>query len=348
MNMRDALDYNQWAHGNVFDSLPHDFIDKYHDGACHPPDTVLFAEAVGSFQQEHDELANDFKLGPRTYAMIEKLYGESTPDSEDIAQAFLDKDARDRIVQYTVAFEAGHGPNPYAAMNLDKEYEGYFDRPRRKGGRRLDPAERAKQPNHQPHRASKYHPSGGFHIGLSYGAWQAAQEPGSLGSLLEYMKDADSQTFNEVFGGMRVASSLITTTTSRGRRTGKFSVRTRKVDGAFLWEEPWIRRFKKAADYEVFRRAQRAWVADQYLDRILPMADEYNMDSEGAIAVLFDIAVQFGVAGLRKRVRLSGVQSGQAFDPDSILRVIRKLPKSHQDRRMSILEDAGQDVRYTW
>jgi hypothetical protein len=344
-----AIEYNTWSSAEVFETegLPEGFIRDYHErlsstgAAVWAPESKEYAQATATFQSHFDQKV-DGKLGTRTLGKIHERY-----PSETGGPLLLTDEAKSIIVGFTVKFEGGNAKNPYASMNKDAEWLGAFDRPKRdKANKRIPAAERKNHPGFKPHRASKYHPGGGFHIGLSWGAWQAAQEPGALGQLLTKMKARAPILFNTVFGDDCL--DLIEVTTARNRRTGKLSARTRKVGGAYLWDEPWLSRFKAAANEEVFREVQRVWVAGQYLDKSLSTAEEYNLDSLGALAVLFDIAVQFGVGGMKKYVGKAKLTSGAPFDPGSIKRVIRCLPKSHHKRRNHILDEAGQDTRYTW
>lgn len=347
--IQSAIRYNVWSSQHVFEhgGLPAQFWGYSDEKVCPVPNSALFAQLVANFQSKHG-LKADGKLGTRTLGKIHEVYPkEASEAGGDVSSAeiLLTGDARSEIVQFTVAFEGGKH-DPYAGMNKDAEYEGWFDQPRAIGRKRLHPSERAKQPTHKPHRASKYHPSGGFHIGLSYGAWQAAQEPGSLGMLLTVFHKRAPDIFKEVFGPDW--EELLEVTTSRNKRKGKFSSRTRPVGGAYLWKEPWLSRFEEAARHEIFRRAQRDWVGSVFLDRVLPIAEEYCLDSKGDLAVLFDIAVQFGVGGLRRFVRKARMPENDNYDPERIQMLIRALPRKHHARRLSILNAAGQSVRYTW
>lgn len=347
-----AVDYNRWAEQEVFlhGDLPSPFLDmvKEHRVLGLPwratmavsPDEA-FALATATFQVLHGLLV-DGKFGTRTLAAVLLAYPSPRPS---FVPVFLSLEEKSELVEYTVKFEGGKGDNPYASLNLDAEYDGFFDVPRTKGGRRLDPAARPHEPDFKPHPASKYHPSGGYHVGLSFGAWQAAQEPGSLGSLLTLMHEIAPGLFEQTFG--KHWQELLTATTSTNRRTGQFSPRTRPVDGSYLWCEPWVSRFRSAGAQVPFQWAQRQWVASQYLDKALPVAEQYNLDSAGCLAVLFDIAIQFGVGGMKGYVAKAGLVSGAPFDPESIRKVIRALPKARQARRTAILEAAGSK-RYVW
>lgn len=246
------------------------------------------------------------------------------------------------LVNYTVAFEGGK-KNPFGAMNLDKEYEGYFDQPRtvtRKGKRvSLTPLERSKQPNHKPHRASKYG-NDPFHIGLSYGAWQAAQEPGSLGKLLRYMQKENPDLFHKVF---QYPDEILAVTNAKGGRVGSRSPRTQPVHGADLWEEPWVDRFETAGVHTDFQRAQGLWVADNYLDPALRVCEDVGLETAADLAVAFDIAIQFGVGGLKSRA--SKVPKGK-WSLKKLEGLIKALPASHRPRREKIAALAGHEKHF--
>lgn len=339
-----AIRYNTWASENVFpQGLPEKFSGAWMTST--DPTTEEFALSILAFQDEMD-LSTDGKLGTNTLAKIHEWSNKDCEEKEEIpTENFkqLTEEIKAEIVGFTVKFEGGSSKNPYAGVNLDYEYKGYFDRPKRKNGKKVPIKDRTKR-----HRASKYNPSGGFHIGLSYGAWQAAQEPGSLGQLLKVMHKDDPDLFKEVFGPLW--KELIEMTSSRNRRVGKRSSRVQPLGGKDLWEQPWVSRFKEAANHEVFRKSQRKWVASRYLEPALEVAELYNLDSKGDLAVIFDIAIQFGVYGMKKRVRRALKPKGNStdYDKSDILKVINALPKNHRPRRKHILKDAGQDERYLW
>lgn len=343
----DAMAYNEWAAAEVFksQSLPAAFVLRYFNKICPAPGSSAFAQGVMKFQAEHS-LIVDGKLGTKTLGTINQVFPPEAHIPPEDGRVLLTEAKKAEIVGYTVSFEGGKGSNPYASLNRDAEYEGWFDQPKTKAGKKLNPAERAKEKNSSPHRASKYHPSGGFHVGLSYGAWQAAQEPGSLGQLLTAMQKKDPVLFQNVFGAGW--QDLLRTTNATNRRTGVFSARTQKVGGAYLWQAPWTTRFQEAATHETFREAQRDWVAAQYLTPALEIAQDYNMDSQGDLAVLFDIAIQFGLGGLRKYVGAAKLVSGSKYSETKVTALINALPSGHRPRRQHILAAAGQTVRYVW
>ena len=322
---------------------PEGFCRHYLSGACFDPSSHEYAVGVAAFQTDN-RLMVDGKAGPSTQSKIRQHYAEAVPAPVPAAGLFqMVETDRQRLASFTVAHEGGKN-NPYAGCNLDAEYQGSFDAPRRDADNKKIPrGERNKHSGFKPHRASKYNPTGGFHIGLSYGAWQAAQEPGSLGTLLAAMNAADTATFGKVFVA---PAELLIVTNAKGKRSGTRSPRTQPVAGADLWTQPWVDRFKRAGEHTPFQAAQRSWVAKHYLDPALETAARYNLNREGDIAVLFDVSIQFGPANMRKYVGRSGLKEGAVTTDKSIERVISALPKGHASRRKSILKAAGQARQY--
>jgi hypothetical protein len=320
---------------------PDDFARHFFSSACYDPSAAEYAAGIAAFQSANN-LVIDGKAGPTTQTKILQHYaplGELVPSTP----SGLSPEDRQRLASFTVAHEGGK-KNPYAGCNLDAEYEGSFDKPKRDdAGKRIPRDRRNRHAGFKPHRASRYGKSGGFHVGLSYGAWQAAQEPGSLGTLLREMRDADREYFDKVFV---TPAELLLVTNARGKRSGTRSGRTQPVAGVDLWKEPWVSRFRLAGEHVPFQAAQRSWVARQYLDPALKTAAKYNLNREGDIAVLFDVAIQFGPANMRKYVGRSGLKAGAETTDKSIEKVIRALPKGHGPRRRSILKDAGQERTY--
>jgi len=129
--------------------------------------------------------------------------------------------------------------------------------------------------------------------GLSFGILQWAQKPGSLGTLLAAMQQADPDAFARIFGPSR--QKLLATT-----KSGSLA----SVAGEVLWKRPWTSRFKEAGQYEVFRAVQRR-MAQQGIHfrgavdaaRILGIATERSM------ALFFDTAVQQGPGAATKVAR---------------------------------------------
>ena len=85
--------------------------------------------------------------------------------------------------------------------------------------------------------------------GLSYGIEQWAQKPGMLGVLLKNMYAADPNAFKQIFG--LPWEELLSVTNAKDG-----AARMAPVGGVLLWQEPWISRFKRAAQHPPFVEAQ--------------------------------------------------------------------------------------------
>lgn len=178
-----------------------------------------------------------------------------------------------RIIRQIAPFESGS--DLYAAINADGEFEGRF----------------------------RNHPARGrYHIGLSYGIIQFTQDSGVLGRLLRMMQQRDAAEFGRVFGPQ--ADELIRVTTAQGpssrQSQGGRSARVQPVGGADLWRDPWLGRFRQAAAHVPFQAAQNELAASAFLDPMIPMARWLGLDTDRALAMVFDRAVQMGVGGARR------------------------------------------------
>jgi hypothetical protein len=185
-----------------------------------------------------------------------------------------------RLIQAIAPFESGH--DSYAAINADGEFAGRF-----------------------PH-----HPATGrYHIGLSYGIVQFTQDSGSLGRLLERMRSRDAARFREVFGPH--ADDLVNLTNrpgppSRESADGR-SARVQPLDGSDLWQEPWLARFRHAAapdlfgsGRQLFNGAQNELAAEQYLNPMLRFCAWLGFNTDRALAMVLDRAVQMGIGGAQR------------------------------------------------
>jgi hypothetical protein len=168
---------------------------------------------------------------------------------------------------------AESGTERYGAINADGEYRGRFG------------------PDHPA-----YHR---HHMGLSYGLVQFTQESGNLGRLLVMMRDRDAATFSQIFGDH--ADELIAVTTAAGSPSSESpdgrSPRTQPVGGHDLWEEPWISRFRQAGDIVAFQAAQNELASSTFLDPMLGFAGDLGLDTDRAVAMVVDRAVQMGPPG---------------------------------------------------
>ncbi len=121
--------------------------------------------------------------------------------------------------------------------------------------------------------------------GLSFGLIQWAQRPGSLGNLLAAFWAKDPARFKAVFGP---DSNELLTTTKKGGVV--------PVAGAYLWQEPWLSRFKQAGADPVFRQVQDDLILNgSYMqDAIAASRILGGPPTERGMALLFDVSVNQG------------------------------------------------------
>ena len=170
---------------------------------------------------------------------------------------------------------AESGSDRYGAINADGEFKGRFG------------------PSHSAYQR--------YHVGLSYGIIQFTQDSGNLGRLLTMMRERDEATFRQTFG--EHADELVAVTTAAGPAARESpdgrSARTQPIDGADLWEEPWITRFRHAGEVTAFQAAQNELAASAFLDPMLGFAGDMGLETDRALTMSVDRAVQMGVDGAR-------------------------------------------------
>lgn len=276
-------------------------------------ETSLFVREVKDFQKRKG-LSPDGILGPATYRYV--------TDS-----LMTDKDrAIQKIVDCTIARESGGN---YAAMNLDGEFKGKFDRV-------------------WLERHGKKHPaSGKCHIGLSFGIIQFTQDGGSLGKLLQRAAKKNPDRFKQVFGPTWQELLEVVTTPGksgfsqrklRGPRVRKVRVPIDENEMAErdLWEKPWTDKFKRFGKIPEFQAVQRELAIEEYLLPILPTLKEKGWLSEKAVAVAFDGAVHSGVGGMRSVLNsLASTNEKEALEELA----------SKNSRRASVIND--NDLSYS-
>ncbi len=209
--------------------------------------------------------------GDETELTFEAL--DSAPAATTTRQP-LTIEIKKRIIERIAKFESGR--DRYSAINPDGEYEGRFG---------------------TSHPA--YHR---YHVGLSYGLIQFTQDSRLLGQLLVMMRDRDGQAFSEAFGGdPKILKQLIDVTTADGAPSRKAqdgrSARVQPVGGADLWREPWLSRFRQAGRHVPFQAAQNQLAAESFLDPMLKFAGWMGLDTERALAMVVDRAIQMGRGG---------------------------------------------------
>jgi hypothetical protein len=135
-----------------------------------------------------------------------------------------------------------------------------------------------------------------FHLGLSYGAFPFVQEHGTLGQLLSLMRERDGAAFERLFGRDDAAALVAVTNAGEGPRAWEsadgLSARLRPVGGALLWQEPWLARFRAAGAHPPFQGAQNELAARLFVSPVMGFAAQLGLDSEQALTLLVDRAVQ--------------------------------------------------------
>jgi len=332
--IEEAIGWNRTRHSKADTKRIQTAVDADVDGWW-GRETVI---AVMQWQFDHD-LDDDGKVGTETLRAMRKEVAE-----RDVEWRELTDDEVDHIIGMTVEIESGYTGDPYSAMNLDAEYEGWFDRPKKDAdGRKLKPAERAKQPDHKPHSASKYGPHGGVHIGLSWGIIQFTLDGGSLGRVLRQAHALNPAEFMQPWEGD--GSELLEVSNREGtsglRSKKARGPRVQPVAGVDIWKGKWRDRFKAAAKLECFRRAQRDIARKEYFEPARKIVEEYGLTGQGDLAAAFDMCVQYGAGGARKRFK----KAGQGASIEEVIATIGD--RRGRERRHEILVHADVHVHYT-
>jgi hypothetical protein len=233
------------------------------------PDDELAAEDAPSWAAELDGVEEDFP-----YSQLDDAEpAQVAAPTAALRPLKLTIDEKRTVIERIAGGESGS--ERYGAINSDGEFKGRFG---------------------PTHSAYQHH-----HIGLSYGIIQFTQESGNLGQLLTMMRDRDADAFGRIFGSD--ADELIRVTTAAGPPSSESldgrSARTQPVGGADLWEEPWIARFRAAGREPAFQAAQNELAATAFVDPMLEFAGNLGLDTDRALTMAVDRAVQMGVTGAR-------------------------------------------------
>lgn len=301
------------------------------------------AAKVKEFQRKAG-LPEDGIVGPLTLAAIERfLSGLDREDKEDADRVLgLDTDLDlngvpdiiDRIMLIPIIFESGRNLEAaFCACNRNGEWKGLFDKPKD-----LPPEQQDKK-----HWASRHNPGGGTSIGLSYGFIQFTQDSGNLGQVLKaFCRIAGDSGAARAFGPNWKDLLAITTKTGSSRTRSpidgsKRSARVQPVNGVDLWEGDWLKRFRDAGRLPEMRAAQ---IAEAYAGFWRPAKEEadWALGREAklsTVAVCYDVAVQFGVGGMKSRC-----PDKAGSDDELVLGLISNLPKDKQPRRRYVWEKA--------
>ena len=187
-----------------------------------------------------------------------------------------------RIVR--IVAQAESGSDGYSAINADTEFN---------------------DPSNTTHYQKK-------HVGLSWGLVQFTQRHGALGKVLSACARRDPARFSAVFGPS--AETLLSVVTASDEEA-----RLAPVDGALLWEEPWLSRFRAAGAEPAFQAAQNEIAIVDYLDPQLPFCRALGLDTDRAIAMVYDRSVHRGVGGARRFVAEAVIPIRTQADRDTAL-----------------------------
>lgn len=180
--------------------------------------------------------------------------------------------------------------------------------------------------------------------GLSFGLIQWAQKPRRLAEILLAFRAASTADFARIFGvgDMNLADRLLVHTQ---QPHGGVDATGATTNGAFdLVREPWVSRFREAALFQPFQRAQVKTALSDFNDsRILIGKYAPQLKSERALGFMLDLANQFGDRGARS-VFEAVAQEGMPVDDilqgmadESVDRIADKFKAGTQARRQHFL-----------
>lgn len=136
--------------------------------------------------------------------------------------------------------------------------------------------------------------------GLCFGIGRFCQIDGSLGVYLQACKDEDAAAFAArlTLKDQDLSEQLLQVCMSYSE-----SGRMVPVGGQELWSRDWIAVFKEAAKHPAFQDMQFRATAETRLIPLVDVADQMNMTSERALAMIVDRAVQTGVSATEALIR---------------------------------------------
>lgn len=142
------------------------------------------------------------------------------------------------------------------------------------------------------------------HDGLRLGPHQVMQDSGALGDLLGLMQRADPAAFAAMLGPVDALMAVVTAQGPSGLTVpGGRGPRVQPVDGADLWQEPWIDRFRNAARHPAFQAAMRAQIMVQRIDPLRGVAQAVGLTAPRGMAMLMALAIHLDVAGAVAHLR---------------------------------------------
>ncbi|MGL4321623.1 MAG: hypothetical protein ACRCS3_12230, partial [Paracoccaceae bacterium] len=142
------------------------------------------------------------------------------------------------------------------------------------------------------------------HDGLRLGPHQAMQDSGELGELLGLMQRADPATFAGIFGQADALMAMVTAQGPSGLDVpGGRGPRVQPLEGADLWQDPWIDRFRMAARHPAFQAAMRAQILMRRFDPLRPVVQATGLTSARGLAMLMALGIHLGSAGAVAHLR---------------------------------------------
>lgn len=132
------------------------------------------------------------------------------------------------------------------------------------------------------------------HQGVSYGILQWTQLGGGLYRVLSRMRAADPTTFDHLFGpgsglGAGAADRMMAVVQAKSLAP---------VDGANLWDSPWLGAFRAAGAHPPFQNAQdREAATSEYMRAAVKIARLLGVRTERALVLFYNRTVHQGAEG---------------------------------------------------
>ncbi|HKE18666.1 MAG TPA: hypothetical protein VKB80_27505 [Kofleriaceae bacterium] len=131
------------------------------------------------------------------------------------------------------------------------------------------------------------------HHGLHLGLLGVTQRSGLIGKILLACQRRGADLFRQVFGPE--SDRLVEVTTAPSPED-----RLQPVEAAFLWQPPWLDRFRRAGQEAAFQAAQNEVVVEELVDAQLAFAAHLGLTTDRALAMLVDRCAHMGVGGGRR------------------------------------------------
>jgi hypothetical protein len=155
-----------------------------------------------------------------------------------------------------------------------------------------------------------------IHHGLHWGLLGFTQRSGAIGKVLLAAQRRAPQLLSELFG--EDAEQLSSITTAR-----QPDERVQPVAGAFVWQSPWLERFRAAGREPSIQAAQNEVAIEHVLDPLLPFAAQLGLSTDRALGLLAACTVWLGRGGSRRFVLDALSPLGE--DMDKVARALGAL-----------------------